>query len=1099
MQNEQSEISSNKISASMLVKKRINPTTLLSKASENASSSTSNNVSKISGATSIPSVNPNSDLFLKPTTLLSKASENASSSTSNNVSKISGATSIPSVNPNSDLFLKFLIECKKNNNSHDMDKIMFKLSKAYNQASQTYKESPDFRKLLSNQLEASKHKTMKTFHAIKLVRDELRYNKKVVRKQPVKEESKSSGNYTSSINPTVLEQASTSTDVNPADNAEDNEDSDADSLVGFDIGRKRKIKKFEKVLRALNKAIKKLEEREVDWDKEENSSYLRLDRYRARFNYVYEKMCALRNKSSDADRPVKRNVTFTGYHQDICKCVEKLYNRTKKFPDFQDILVIVKEVKKKENFNSEELHKIAIEVFKEFGTLLKIRRQRDDYDIMCSYLPGQPDPALSDPDLNRKLTENLAYFKKKEEEIIENFAEKAAKIRLKPEEVKDDASTDGEDDDSEEEEEEEKEKQYEELLMRMDDNSDDSEFSDSFEVKKDKQQKKSFIVSDDKSDSSRSSVSQKRKYSENIIDECTSEKQAKVLEVDSDETDFETEEDNKCKKYKMSDSNIDDRLKDDCHNDNKSENDSDSLLSSLNLKPTKNNDVCNLQQDLNGEFSEKPHDSGSVRVPSSSDSCIIIDDDDDSETLKQSSCIKKIKLEKCSDSNKINQSSKEISKENNHSVYTQDIRNNISDYSNVDEKELDKKNNCSALRNLLMSDTEKFEARNLNKERSSYLKSNGINSITVNNEIGKKNNEKDLNELKDKISNKMIVNKSEEKVGVNYRKDTDDYHSKSINKNEIFESIILKDVDKSKKLVNNNDVNKMDFGKLMKVNKLIDSKENVMKKSFNNENIASDCRELITDELKKDLKSKIHLYTNISEDEIYVIENISKNSKKPPYTDCPNQKSMEETDGDIDVIYDGTSADEVRIITPRKKLKTIPQPEPDVSVINVKNKLEEDLNKMGKEFPVYHEGKIAVCEHFGFLSPSLDQCLRCKYKFPPDIKSIDIQASSVSNLDNNFPTTQHTIGRSKMIPLSTSTPNNKHFKLTLTHLLNSNSDEDNKCPQTARVIFDGNKAEFVNKSSAKRVLNMGHTKVFTKGVKSSKNTNNGEVLTLTLD
>lgn len=50
------------------------------------------------------------------------------------------------------------------------------------------------------------------------------------------------------------------------------------------------------------------------------------------------------------------------------------------------------------------------------------------------------------------------------------------------------------------------------------------------------------------------------------------------------------------------------------------------------------------------------------------------------------------------------------------------------------------------------------------------------------------------------------------------------------------------------------------------------------------------------------------------------------------------------------------AADEVRIITPRKKLKTIPQPEPDVSVINVKNKLEEDLNKMGKVFLLYFTG-----------------------------------------------------------------------------------------------------------------------------------------------
>lgn len=44
-------------------------------------------------------------------------------------------------------------------------------------------------------------------------------------------------------------------------------------------------------------------------------------------------------------------------------------------------------------------------------------RQRDDYDVICSYLPNQPDPALYDAELNKKLNENLAYYKKKEQEV----------------------------------------------------------------------------------------------------------------------------------------------------------------------------------------------------------------------------------------------------------------------------------------------------------------------------------------------------------------------------------------------------------------------------------------------------------------------------------------------------------------------------------------------------------------------------------------------------------------------------------------------------------------------------------------------------------
>ncbi|XP_075233482.1 uncharacterized protein LOC142331448 isoform X2 [Lycorma delicatula] len=64
------------------------------------------------------------------------------------------------------------------------------------------------------------------------------------------------------------------------------------------------------------------------------------------------------------------------------------------------------------------------------------------------------------------------------------------------------------------------------------------------------------------------------------------------------------------------------------------------------------------------------------------------------------------------------------------------------------------------------------------------------------------------------------------------------------------------------------------------------------------------------------------------------------------------------------------------------------------------------------EVPVYQEGKLAVCQHCGFSSPTFNQCLRCKSRFPPDVKSIDIQASPVTILDSNSQITRQIIGRS---------------------------------------------------------------------------------------
>lgn len=59
----------------------------------------------------------------------------------------------------------------------------------------------------------------------------------------------------------------------------------------------------------------------------------------------------------------------------------------------------------------------AEKVFKEFGSLLKCSRERDDYLVMCSYMPNACDMPVIDDELNRKLDENYKYFKKKEEEV----------------------------------------------------------------------------------------------------------------------------------------------------------------------------------------------------------------------------------------------------------------------------------------------------------------------------------------------------------------------------------------------------------------------------------------------------------------------------------------------------------------------------------------------------------------------------------------------------------------------------------------------------------------------------------------------------------
>lgn len=41
----------------------------------------------------------------------------------------------------------------------------------------------------------------------------------------------------------------------------------------------------------------------------------------------------------------------------------------------------------------------------------------------------------------------------------------------------------------------------------------------------------------------------------------------------------------------------------------------------------------------------------------------------------------------------------------------------------------------------------------------------------------------------------------------------------------------------------------------------------------------------------------------------------------------------------------------------------------------------------GQELPVFVQGKLAICNYCGFSSPTFNQCLRCKRKLPPEVKS----------------------------------------------------------------------------------------------------------------
>lgn len=63
-------------------------------------------------------------------------------------------------------------------------------------------------------------------------------------------------------------------------------------------------------------------------------------------------------------------------------------------------------------------------------------------------------------------------------------------------------------------------------------------------------------------------------------------------------------------------------------------------------------------------------------------------------------------------------------------------------------------------------------------------------------------------------------------------------------------------------------------------------------------------------------------------------------------------------------------------------------------------------------------------------------------------------------------------------------------------LVKSGPSEGSRSTQTARLIYDGNRAEYISKNNARKVLSMGNTKVFTKGVKCGKTVSSDEIITV---
>lgn len=217
-----------------------------------------------------------------------------------------------------------------------------------------------------------------------------------------------------------------------------------------DTKKAQQIKRLNAALSLLNKRIVRLDEAEVDLNDEDNSAFLLVERYKKRAYEIYEKICALTGESKHACRSTRQPIAFSGTaYPQFNRTIQAFVNRTRMFPDLFDVRRCLEHCNQQYalGLGKEEVARVAQDAFVKIGRLLQRRRKMDLYETM-SYLTsvgggdggdGQRnggedaastsattttssrlvDPATTDPELQRKLTNNEKEYRRRINAIID--------------------------------------------------------------------------------------------------------------------------------------------------------------------------------------------------------------------------------------------------------------------------------------------------------------------------------------------------------------------------------------------------------------------------------------------------------------------------------------------------------------------------------------------------------------------------------------------------------------------------------------------------------------------------------------------------------
>ncbi|XP_012140009.1 daxx-like protein isoform X2 [Megachile rotundata] len=352
-----------------------------------------------------------------------------------------------------DIFPMFISLCLQKDHSEDMKTVVNKLKRRYEQLDPSYANSETFANFLNekrNDIMLSKNKL---YIHIAEVMNEMKNNRKensltslnglecAVNTDELSVDKNSTNSLCSDMTSTNNTVAKDSEKKSVVDNKQEKHD-----------GSQRKIRLILKAMRKCEKYIKRLEESEVDFDNENNSNYIKLEKFKHRMVELYNKYCEYVGESTDAGRQYLRPKHFntTGIvfvDQAITSFINsKLSKRNKLkkigaftnaliFPDYRDILECVIKCNELHNLglDNKKQQQIAKKAFTELGEYLQRCRRNDYWDTFSLSLENkEDDPALKDSQLAEKLRQNKQEGEKRLANVFQEYAKKQEEMKEQP-------------------------------------------------------------------------------------------------------------------------------------------------------------------------------------------------------------------------------------------------------------------------------------------------------------------------------------------------------------------------------------------------------------------------------------------------------------------------------------------------------------------------------------------------------------------------------------------------------------------------------------------------------------------------------------------